>query len=139
MAALYINEICRVQPEGPYFLGGYCLGGTIAYEIAQQLTSRGAVVALLALFDTLNWSNMRATSALDDVYCQIQRLLFHAGNFLMLDWKNKGRFFREKVEILRERSRLWRCIVLGRRVSERGSFDSKSRLDATMWQTNDER
>src|SRR5207249_10218034 len=39
MAALYINEIRRVQPEGPYFIGGYCLGGTIAYEIAQQLTS----------------------------------------------------------------------------------------------------
>src|SRR5207244_7860493 len=137
-AALYINEIRRVQPEGPYLVGGYWLGGTIAYEIAQQLTSRGQEVAILALFDTLNWSNMGATSAWDGVYCQIQRLLFHAGNFLLLDWKNKGRFFREKVEILRERSRLWRGIVLGRLVNERGSFDSVSRLDAQIWKTNDE-
>ena len=138
MAALYISEIRRVQPEGPYLIGGYCLGGTIAYEIAQQLTSQGKEVALLALFDTLNWSNMGATSSWNAAYSQAQRLLFHASNFLLLDWKNKGRFFREKVEILRERSRLWRGIILGRLVNERGSFDSKSRLDAQIWKTNDE-
>jgi len=138
MAALYINEIRRVQPEGPYFIGGYCLGGTIAYEIAQQLTSRGQEVGLLALLDTLNWSNMGATSAWDGVYCQIQRLLFHAGNFLMLDWKNKGRFFREKVEILRDRSQVWRGIILRRLVSEQGAFDSKSMVGAQVWKTNDE-
>jgi amino acid adenylation domain-containing protein len=138
MAALYINEIRRVQPEGPYFIGGYCLGGTIAYEIAQQLTSGGYEVALLALFDTLNWSNMEATSAWDGFYCQMQRLLFHAGNFLLLDWKSKGRFFREKVEILRDRSQVWRGIILGRLVSERGSLDSKSMVDAQVWKTNEE-
>src|SRR2546427_12680170 len=98
MAALYINEIRRVQPEGPYFIGGYCLGGTIAYEIAQQLTSRGQGGGLLALLDTLNWSNMGATSAWDGAYGQIQRLLFHAGNFLMLDGKTKGSSSRETFE-----------------------------------------
>jgi amino acid adenylation domain-containing protein len=138
MAALYINEIRRVQPEGPYFIGGYCLGGTIAYEIAQQLVSRGQTVGLLALFDTLNWSNMGTTSSWNAAYSQVQRLLFHAGNFLMLDWKNKSRFFWEKVEILRERSRVWRGIILGRLISERGSFDSKSMVDAQVWKTNDQ-
>jgi len=127
-----------VQPEGPYLIGGYCLGGTIAYEIAQQLTSRVQEVGLLALLDTLNWSNMGATSSWTSAYSQVQRLLFHAGNFLLLDWKNKGRFFWEKVEILRERSQLWRGIILRRLISEQGAFDSRSILDAQIWKTNDE-
>ena len=46
MAELYIQEIRSVQPHGPYYLGGYCLGGTVAYEMAQRLTSEGEQVAL---------------------------------------------------------------------------------------------
>ena len=35
MAACYLEEIKQFQPEGPYYLGGFCLGGQIAFEIAQ--------------------------------------------------------------------------------------------------------
>jgi amino acid adenylation domain-containing protein len=49
MAALYVKEIRTVQPEGPYFLGGYCGGTMIAFEMAQQLHAQGQTVALLAL------------------------------------------------------------------------------------------
>ena len=52
MASSCLAEIRRVQPEGPYRLGGYSVGGLIAFEAAQQLRSRGEEVALLALFDT---------------------------------------------------------------------------------------
>jgi amino acid adenylation domain-containing protein len=52
MAAHYIEEIRTVQPKGPYQLGGFSLGGVVAYEIARQLEARGEEVALLVLFDT---------------------------------------------------------------------------------------
>jgi thioesterase domain-containing protein len=52
MAAHYINEIRTLQPEGPYFLGGHCLGGLIAFEMAQQLHAQGEKVGMLALFDS---------------------------------------------------------------------------------------
>jgi thioesterase domain-containing protein/acyl carrier protein len=52
MAAHYLKEIQALQPEGPYFLGGFCLGGKIAFEMAQRLHAQGQNVALLALFDT---------------------------------------------------------------------------------------
>ena len=52
MAERYIQEIRRVQPEGPYRIGGYSFGGLVAYEMAQQLEARGEEVALLGLFDT---------------------------------------------------------------------------------------
>lgn len=51
MAAYYIEAMREVQPEGPYLLGGYSLGGHIAFEIAQQLFAQGSSVELLALLD----------------------------------------------------------------------------------------
>jgi amino acid adenylation domain-containing protein len=53
MAAKYIETIRSVQPHGPYFIGGLCGGGTIAFEMAQQLKQIGESVSLLALFDSL--------------------------------------------------------------------------------------
>ncbi len=52
MAAHYIKEMREVQPQGPYLLGGRSSGGTIAFEMACQLSAAGEEVALLALFDT---------------------------------------------------------------------------------------
>jgi thioesterase domain-containing protein/acyl carrier protein len=54
MAAAYIQEMRTVQPKGPYYMGGYSMGGEIAFEIAQQLTKAGEEVGLLVLFDTSN-------------------------------------------------------------------------------------
>ena len=50
-AAYYIEQIRSVQPEGPYHLVGYSIGGLIAYEIAQQLLAQGHTIALLGLLD----------------------------------------------------------------------------------------
>ncbi len=51
IAVDHLNEIKYIQPNGPYFLGGFSFGGMIAYEIALQLSRQGDKVALLALFD----------------------------------------------------------------------------------------
>jgi amino acid adenylation domain-containing protein len=48
MADYYISEIRKVQPEGPYYFAGYCLGARIIFEMAQQLTRQGQKIALLA-------------------------------------------------------------------------------------------
>jgi pimeloyl-ACP methyl ester carboxylesterase len=52
MASHYISEIRRIQPHGPYFLGGYCLGGIIAFEMAHQLLREGEQVAIIAQLST---------------------------------------------------------------------------------------
>jgi len=52
MATQYIEAIRVVQPQGPYFLGGSSFGGTVAYEMAQQLRAQGEKIGLLALIDT---------------------------------------------------------------------------------------
>jgi len=52
MAAYYIEAIRGVQAHGPYLLGGWSLGGTLAFEVARQLSEQGEPIGLLALFDT---------------------------------------------------------------------------------------
>jgi aspartate racemase len=52
MARAYIKAIRTRQPQGPYLLAGECVGGLIAFEMAQQLLSQGEQMALLLLLDT---------------------------------------------------------------------------------------
>ena len=52
LARRAIESIRAARPLGPYILGGFCFGGTIAFEIAQQLISMGQYVQMVVLFDT---------------------------------------------------------------------------------------
>jgi aspartate racemase len=58
MAAEYIQEIRRVQPSGPYVIGGSCVGGVVALEMAQQLQHAGQELRALVLIDSFvpRWS-----------------------------------------------------------------------------------
>jgi amino acid adenylation domain-containing protein len=52
MATVYIEAIQTIQAFGPYYLGGWSMGGVIAFEMAQQLSAQGQTVALLTLMDS---------------------------------------------------------------------------------------
>jgi amino acid adenylation domain-containing protein/non-ribosomal peptide synthase protein (TIGR01720 family) len=51
MAADYLAQLRAVQGEGPYRLGGWSMGGLVAFEMARQLEAAGDEVELLALVD----------------------------------------------------------------------------------------
>jgi amino acid adenylation domain-containing protein len=51
IAAQYLAEVYKIQPSGPYLLGGFSIGAVIAFEMAQQLLAQGQEVALLFLLD----------------------------------------------------------------------------------------
>ncbi|WP_223644877.1 non-ribosomal peptide synthetase [Corallococcus sp. EGB] len=51
MASLYLEAVRTVRPHGPYQLGGWSLGGVIAYEMARRLREAGEAVDVLALID----------------------------------------------------------------------------------------
>jgi thioesterase domain-containing protein len=53
IAAHYVRAIRGIQPRGPYFLGGWCYGGVVAYEMAQQLRSRDSEIALLVVVEPM--------------------------------------------------------------------------------------
>jgi len=53
VVATYLDDIRKVQRKGPYRLGGYCFGGIVAFEAAQQLRAIGEQVELLCMIDSL--------------------------------------------------------------------------------------
>ena len=72
MASHYLDAIRRLQPQGPYYLGGHSSGGRVAFEMGQQLIKQGQEVALVAILDTyaplpdykpggIDWPALRAT------------------------------------------------------------------------------
>lgn len=54
MAAHYVSEMRKIQPHGPYYLGGYFFGGRIAVYMANILKEAGEEVALLAMIASYN-------------------------------------------------------------------------------------
>lgn len=61
IAASFLEEIREVQAIGPYCLMGACMGGVVAYEMAQHLRAAGQEVGLLVLLET--WPPMKMISA----------------------------------------------------------------------------
>ena len=55
MASHYVAGMRKVQPHGPYYLGGYSFGGKIAVYMARQLKAAGEEVALLAIMDSYSF------------------------------------------------------------------------------------
>jgi len=136
MASVYVKEIRHIRASGPYFLAGYCGGGTIAYEAAQQLVADGESVALLALFDTMNWSKIPITVWNKSTYA-CQRLVFHVASFRSLDRSGRSEFFREKMQILRSRLSVWRGILLSKFKIKADKTTSNALLLGQIWQKND--
>ncbi|KAM3080309.1 hypothetical protein ACMFMG_005270 [Clarireedia jacksonii] len=54
MTTVYLKEIRRRQPHGPYYFGGWSAGGILAYEAAQQLAKSSEEIARLILIDSPN-------------------------------------------------------------------------------------
>ncbi len=59
----FVTELRSFQPEGPYLLGGDCVGGVVAMEMARELLRQGAEVGLLVMFDTERPTALRALLA----------------------------------------------------------------------------
>jgi amino acid adenylation domain-containing protein len=107
MAAIYVREIKTMQPQGPYFLGGYCLGGAIALEMAQQLRAAGEEVGLVAMLETYNLDYIRQSpSRLLTLRRRLQNVYFHLKNLLMIKSDDRTRFLSAKWKVARERQQI---------------------------------
>jgi thioesterase domain-containing protein/acyl carrier protein len=93
LAAHYNKCIRAVQSEGPYLLGGWCLGGLIAFEMAQQLQEQGEKVALLAMIQTRHREYFKYLPNITVfhrlIYRLIDRIDYEMSNFLAQEPKAK--------------------------------------------------
>ena len=107
VARKYVDEIRQVQPHGPYMLGGYCLGGTLALEMARQLMESGEAVGFVGMIETY-WSPRKP-----DIHAlrwplplhqrAINRFIlnpfFHLQNLLEAEGEGKLGFFMDKLRV----------------------------------------
>jgi aspartate racemase len=104
MAQHYIKEIRTVQPQGPYLLGGFCLGGFIAFEMAQQLAQDGQETGFLGLFDAYYSSELpQAPSVKERLSHLTQKVQFHWANLAQLGTRDRFAYFGEKVKTAQKR------------------------------------
>jgi thioesterase domain-containing protein len=74
-----------VVGEGPIYLGGYCMGGMIAYEMARRLARAGREIGLLLMIDSYNPDYLRAwVDREDSKKLWAQKLKFQVGNLWRL-------------------------------------------------------
>ena len=52
LVSLYVEEIKRIQPVGPYNLVGYSLGGMFVLEAARKMAQEGNEIGVLMLLDS---------------------------------------------------------------------------------------
>ncbi|HEV2207709.1 MAG TPA: amino acid adenylation domain-containing protein [Verrucomicrobiae bacterium] len=105
IAAHYIREIRSVQRQGPYYLGGYCLGGALALEMAHQLQQQGQTVGLVALIESYNIHSLTCLSSKPLLaFHACQNVIFHVQNLVCS--KRSWPFLREKLRVAIARARV---------------------------------
>src|SRR5208283_4419390 len=101
-----------------------------------QLCAAGESIALLALFDTINWHKIPLSVSNKTSYA-VQRLVFHAASFLSLGSEDKVKFIKEKAEVLRNRIPVWRGMLLTK-FGRQDAAPPSSLILGRIWQTNDQ-
>ncbi|MBK9015697.1 MAG: hypothetical protein IPM82_17425 [Saprospiraceae bacterium] len=97
MAAHYISEILRSNPDGEYCLAGYSLGGIIAWEMAKQLKAMGKQVLMLSLFDAVAKNEWASNGTSGGINKKLKKI----GYNLSLLMKDPAKTFEYKTHVLK--------------------------------------
>ncbi len=92
IAASLVAEVKSVQPQGPYHLLGYSMGGTMAMEMATQLLEQGDDIAFLGLLDSSGPGYPRILPAPIRAILHLRHALSlppnQRWNFIRTGWRN---------------------------------------------------
>jgi pimeloyl-ACP methyl ester carboxylesterase len=114
MAESYLREIRELQPEGPYYLGGFCMGGQVAFEMAQKLVRDGERVNLLFAIDAYNFNGVPPQFILREKVGNLQqKIVFQSSTVPHLGIKSRIIYFVEKSKIaLRREMERWHIKIV---------------------------
>ena len=139
MAAQYVKEVRNVHPQGPYLLIGYCMGGSIALEMAQQLKEEGSDVSFLGLLETYNWINLKPENTFIKARYLWQKIEFHTRNLLLLPRDERKLFWQDKLNTLKRRRNVWKGM---RNSTEKQANEDQDTFHhttlANVWKNNDD-
>lgn len=92
-AELHMQQILKIQPQGPFFICGYSFGGLVAFEIAHRFYKLGHKVDMLMLIDTFPPDSIRKISG-------IEKAVPPAPVYSMTPRKILGRLKRKTIRFL---------------------------------------
>jgi len=109
IAANLVEALCASHVQEAYHLAGWSHAGLIAYEMAQQLRSRGKEVALLLLFDTNSPAYLRGFKRWWNypirLYFMLEKWLYYFRKMRGLPFGNAWRQFRKRSQRFQLRAR----------------------------------
>jgi amino acid adenylation domain-containing protein len=143
MGSHYADEIMTTQVEGPYLVGGYCMGGSIALEVARNLKQRGKKVSCVILIDSMNNSTVpNERPFFSFCYLHLQVARFHWQYIWQLDQGKRINYMCETASSTMARARRLILRMLKRGGAEQAYMEAdmnsqlNTRLD-TVWQANE--
>jgi thioesterase domain-containing protein len=117
IAAHEVDVLLGAQPAGPYALGGWCVDGLLALEIARQIQASGRGEPLVVLLDTFNLARWRGVGSWRKLVMKsaglASRIRYHAANLI-------NRRPPQGADHLAGRWRMWRDRK--RRIHDVGAF-----------------
>src|SRR6185503_10951767 len=125
MARAYLADLRAFQARGPFYIGGYCFGGYIAYEMARLLEQAGEPIALLALIDSAapNGSYDRLPWTNPLFYFRFARnTAYWLADFVRQHPREQWRFVKRKSAVLLRK-------FFGRRENQQNVVDIRQYID----------
>jgi thioesterase domain-containing protein len=108
LATAALAALRQVQPHGPYYLIGDCLGGKLAYQLALALKDAGEEVAFLGLLDpparpswadqtpeAARWMKVKRT-----VNAWRGRIVYHSQQLREMGWQEATTYLGEHMAAL---------------------------------------
>lgn len=118
IAAQYVADLLKFRPTGPYYLGGYCFGGNVAYEMARQLRAQNHEVGFLLLINcwSHNSSYMRVRMTPRVLWQATTNFVVRLQHQIRAGLENPRAFFK------------WRAAWIARRFKAMIARDTRERL-----------
>jgi len=108
IAAHVAKAIREFQPNGPYYLGGWCLYGVLMYEVAQQIIAEGGEVALLVMIDSLYPAYKGRLPLVARMRAALQKSAYHATLISRSKAAEIPAYLSQRIKIFRNKAkRFW--------------------------------
>ncbi len=90
-AEVYLKQLLKIVPKGPFYLGGFSFGGVVAYEMAVRLIKMGHEVPALIIGD----ANLNSKKKKKIIYQQVSKKIYYTTkNILTSVYSNVGIFYK---------------------------------------------
>ncbi|NQZ07912.1 MAG: hypothetical protein HRT35_12185, partial [Algicola sp.] len=135
MCAYYGEIIQSVQPSGNIELGGFSLGGALAYEVTRQLQLSGRKVSSIVMLDAFDDAHLATAldnANIDDSVSAEKRAMFRAVNTALQPQKNSSLIHANEVNLALDNEQFFNQLIT--LAKQRGLTQSKIQIETLIWQ-----